>query len=135
MVTEYVYWRKMLCGCFPFIWLWLLSAIIKRCAERCALQLYRTSLKSLFWNDFFFFFDNFVFMAIYLFIQAFLLNLIPSCTSHNTSLWFNACCKIHFFSLYKLPNKFFYIFLHASSRFLLLLFFSFFELSFSLQCC
>ena len=28
-----------------FIWLWLLIAIMKRCAERCLLQLYRTSLK------------------------------------------------------------------------------------------
>ena len=27
-----------------FIWLWLLIAIMKRCAERCALHLYRTSL-------------------------------------------------------------------------------------------
>ena len=26
------------------LWLWLLIAIMKRCAERCALQFYRTSL-------------------------------------------------------------------------------------------
>ena len=34
MVTEQLYWRKTLCGCFRFIWLWLLIAIMKRCAER-----------------------------------------------------------------------------------------------------
>ena len=44
MVTEQLYRRKVLCGCFPFIWLCLLIAIMKRCAERCTLQLYRTSL-------------------------------------------------------------------------------------------
>ena len=44
MVTKQLYWRKVLCGCFCLIWLWLLIAIMKRCAERCALQLYRTSL-------------------------------------------------------------------------------------------
>ena len=27
-----------------FIWLWLLMSIMKRCTERCALQLYHTSL-------------------------------------------------------------------------------------------
>ena len=48
MVTEQLYWRKTLCGCFRFIWLWLLIAIMKRCAEPCALQLYRTSLSTLF---------------------------------------------------------------------------------------
>ena len=31
---------------FHFIWLWFLIAIIKRCAEQCALQLYRASLSS-----------------------------------------------------------------------------------------
>ena len=30
---------------FRFTWLWLLAAIMKRCAERCALQLYRTSFR------------------------------------------------------------------------------------------
>ena len=44
MVTEQLYWRKVLCGCFRLIWLWLLIAIMKRCAERCALQLNCTSL-------------------------------------------------------------------------------------------
>ena len=34
MVTEQFYWRKILCGCFRFIWLWLLIAIMNRCAER-----------------------------------------------------------------------------------------------------
>ena len=29
---------------FHFIWLWFLIAIMKRCAEQCTLQLYRTSL-------------------------------------------------------------------------------------------
>ena len=32
---------------FRFIWLWLLIAIMKRCAGRSALQLYRTSLSIL----------------------------------------------------------------------------------------
>ena len=32
------------CGSFRSLWLWLLIAIMKRCAERCALQLYYTSL-------------------------------------------------------------------------------------------
>ena len=44
MVTEQLYWRKNFCGCFRFIWLWLLISIMKRYAERCALQLYHTSL-------------------------------------------------------------------------------------------
>ena len=39
-----LYWRKILCGYFCFLSLWLLIAIMKRYAERCALQLYRTSL-------------------------------------------------------------------------------------------
>ena len=39
MVTEQLYWRKITCGCFHFIWLWLLIAIVKRCIERCAVQL------------------------------------------------------------------------------------------------
>ena len=45
MVTEQQHWRKIICGYFRFIWLWLRTAIMKRCAERCALQLYRTSLR------------------------------------------------------------------------------------------
>ena len=32
--------KKVLCGCFPFIRMWLLIAIIKRRAERWALELY-----------------------------------------------------------------------------------------------
>ena len=44
MVTEHLYWKNILCGCFCFIWLCLLIAIMKRWAERCALQLYRNSL-------------------------------------------------------------------------------------------
>ena len=44
MVTEQLYWRKILCGWFHFIWLWLLLAIMKRCTELSALQLYRTFL-------------------------------------------------------------------------------------------
>ena len=43
MVTEQLYWR-LYCGCFRFIWLWLLLSVMKRCAERCILQLYHTSL-------------------------------------------------------------------------------------------
>ena len=37
--------KRVLCGCFHFMCLWLLISIMKRCAERCALQLYQTSLK------------------------------------------------------------------------------------------
>ena len=36
--------KKILCGWFHFIWLWLLIAIMKRCTEQCTLQLYRTYL-------------------------------------------------------------------------------------------
>ena len=43
-VTELLCWRKIYCDCFRLIWLWLLIAIKKRCAERWALKLYRTSL-------------------------------------------------------------------------------------------
>ena len=45
MVTEQLYWRKFFCGCSRFMWLWPLISIMKRCAERCALHLYHTSLK------------------------------------------------------------------------------------------
>ena len=38
MVTEQLYWRKVLFGCLRFIWLWLLVAIRNRCAERCELM-------------------------------------------------------------------------------------------------
>ena len=41
MVTKQLHWSKILCGCFRFIWMWFLIAIMKRCAERCALQFYR----------------------------------------------------------------------------------------------
>ena len=44
MVTVHLHWRKILCGCIRSLWLWLLIAIMKRCAERCTLQLYHTSL-------------------------------------------------------------------------------------------
>ena len=44
MVTEKLHRRKILYGCFSSLWLQLLIAIMKRYAERCALQLYRTSL-------------------------------------------------------------------------------------------
>ena len=43
MVPEQLYWRKILCGCFRFMCLWVFVAIKKRCPERCALQLYFTS--------------------------------------------------------------------------------------------
>ena len=36
--------KKILYGCFHFLWLWLLIAIMKRCAEPCTMQLYCTSL-------------------------------------------------------------------------------------------
>ena len=42
MVTEQLYWRKIICGYLRFIW--LLIAVMKWCTERCTLQLYRTSL-------------------------------------------------------------------------------------------
>ena len=35
--------KKKKCGYFRSLWLWLLTAIMKKCAERCALQLYCTS--------------------------------------------------------------------------------------------
>ena len=38
--------KKVLFGCFHRIWLWLLIAIMKRCVERCVLQLYRTSSRT-----------------------------------------------------------------------------------------
>ena len=44
MVTKQLYWKKILCGYFRFTWIWLLIAIMKRGAERWALQLYHTSL-------------------------------------------------------------------------------------------
>ena len=44
-ITEPLYWSKTICGCFCLIWLWLLIAIMKWSAERCALQLHRASLK------------------------------------------------------------------------------------------
>ena len=44
MVTEHLFWRKVLCGCFCLIWLLLLSDIIKSCTEWCALELHCTSL-------------------------------------------------------------------------------------------
>ena len=34
--------KKFFFGCFHFIWLWLFISIMRRCAERCALQLYQT---------------------------------------------------------------------------------------------
>ena len=42
--TEQLYWRKFFCGCFRSLWLWLLIAVIKRCAELCVLQLYRITI-------------------------------------------------------------------------------------------
>ena len=39
--------KKKFCGCFHFIWLWLLISSMKRWAERCALQLYQTSVRLL----------------------------------------------------------------------------------------
>ena len=46
MVTEQLYWRKVFCGYLRLLWLWLLIAIMKRCAEWCALQLYLTSFSN-----------------------------------------------------------------------------------------
>ena len=40
---EQLYWKKILRACFCFLRMWFLIAIMKRCAERCALQLYRNS--------------------------------------------------------------------------------------------
>ena len=39
--TKQLYSRKIICGWFRFIWIWLLIAITKRCTQRCALQLHR----------------------------------------------------------------------------------------------
>ena len=39
--------KKSFYGCFRLIWLWLLITLMKRCAGRCALELYRTSLNHL----------------------------------------------------------------------------------------
>ena len=36
--------KKSFCSCFRFKCMWLLISIMKRCAERCVLQLYHTSL-------------------------------------------------------------------------------------------
>ena len=44
MVTEKLNQRKILCGCFRSLWLWIFIATMKRSAERWALQLYPTSL-------------------------------------------------------------------------------------------
>ena len=52
MFTEQLCCRKVLCGCFRFIWLWQLIPIIKRGAERCALHLYCTYLIELIFADF-----------------------------------------------------------------------------------
>ena len=45
IVVTKIYERKILCGCFRFKWVWVLISIMKRCAERCAIQLYQTSLR------------------------------------------------------------------------------------------
>ena len=45
MVTEWLYWKKVLFGCFRLMWLWILIAVMKRCIKRCALQRYRISFK------------------------------------------------------------------------------------------
>ena len=46
IVTEQLYWRKILSGCFHFIWLWLLITIMKRCGSRCTLQLNHISFNN-----------------------------------------------------------------------------------------
>lgn len=48
MVTKLLHWQKIICGCFRCLWLWLLIIIMKRCADRCALQLHQTSLNRTF---------------------------------------------------------------------------------------
>ena len=47
MVTEVLHYGKIICGYFRSLWLWVLTAIMKKCAEQCVLQLYRTSLSLL----------------------------------------------------------------------------------------
>ena len=49
-ITEQLHSWKRFCGCFHFTWLWLLISVTKRCAERCALQLYQTFLSKQFTN-------------------------------------------------------------------------------------
>ena len=46
MVNKQLYQRKIICGCFRFMWLWLLISIIKKCTESWAQQLYHTSVKA-----------------------------------------------------------------------------------------
>ena len=41
MITKQLYSRKIICGWFRFVWMWLLIAVMKRCTQRCALQLHR----------------------------------------------------------------------------------------------
>ena len=44
MVTEQLYWRKIICDCICFMWLLAVIVIMKRCTEWCTLLLYCTSL-------------------------------------------------------------------------------------------
>ena len=44
MVTEQLFKEKIYVAT-SILYVWLLISIMKRCAERCALQLYQTSLR------------------------------------------------------------------------------------------
>ena len=57
---------QILCGCFRFIWMSFLIAIIKRFAERCTRQLYRIFI--LF--QYFYYFYHFYFYTFFLFIES-----------------------------------------------------------------
>ena len=63
MVTKQLFWRKIRCDCFCSLWLWLLLAIIKRCTERCELQLICTSLDDN-WPEIIFLMNHFIFSHI-----------------------------------------------------------------------
>ena len=67
MITEQLYWRKIICRCFHLIRLWLFLSTMKRGAKRCALQLYNTSLRSSFFRTVIFsqlFFQNSFFFRV-----------------------------------------------------------------------
>ena len=57
---------QILCGCFRFIWMSFLIAIIKRFAERCALQFYRIFILFQYFYSFYYFY----FYTFILFIES-----------------------------------------------------------------
>ena len=122
MVTEQMYWRKILFGCFRFMWLWLLIAIVKRCEERCAMQLYRTSvnvnllriawtkmyvilIKSLYpWKFYFFIFLLWIILKLFWTLLRDWSDLITNKILLSVSVSLQSCCsiRVHFSSTLKL---------------------------------